>query len=94
VSAAPAGRVLRPGCGQLRLRVYDVLCVQESRTAVLTGYLAHPSQLDNYCPDDGELEKEKYIVDGAGNLQLVDPSELRREVSSARHQRLQAMNER
>jgi hypothetical protein len=30
-------------------------------------------------------------VDDAGNLQFVDSSELRREVSSARHQRLQAM---
>ena len=55
-------------------------------------WLSRAPQLDNYCPDDGELEKEKYIVDDAGNLQFVDSSELRREVSSARHQRLQAMS--
>jgi hypothetical protein len=55
-------------------------------------WLSRAPQLDNYCPDGGELEKEKCVVDDAGNLQFVDSFELRREASSTRRQRLQAMS--
>jgi hypothetical protein len=35
-------------------------------------WLSRAPSLDGYCPDDGEMEKEKYRVDDAGNLQFVD----------------------
>jgi hypothetical protein len=31
-------------------------------------WLSRASLLDGYCPDDGEMEKEKYKFDDEGNL--------------------------
>ena len=56
-------------------------------------WLSRAPLLDTYCPDDGELPKEKYCVDDAGNLQFIDASELPwSEGQSERRHRLETMS--
>ena len=53
-------------------------------------WLSRAPLLDTYCPDDGELPKEKYCVDEAGNLQFIDSAErATKEGSSERRRRLE-----
>ena len=53
-------------------------------------WLSRAPLLDTYCPDDGELPKEKYCVDEAGNLQFIDSAErATKGVSSERRRRLE-----
>ena len=52
-------------------------------------WLSRAPLLDGYCPDDGEMEKEKYKFDDEGNLVFNEGAEVERvkEVSAAQIKR-------